>query len=103
MVSHIYSNNPIYYASSTNLVIFRGESWKYMEVHPCNELSARKGDIMYVLTLPIKTNQFIFGNDKLSRLIISFIASKRVVFSDKETGDLFEKFLTETKTAKMFW
>ncbi len=82
--------------------IIQTESGKYMEVHPCNELSARKGDIMYVLTLPTKTNQFIFGNDKLSRLIVSFIASKRVVFSDNETGDLFEKFLTETKTAKMF-
>ena len=72
-------------------------SGKYIEVHPCNMNTARKGDIVYVLSLPVQKNQLYFGNDKLSRTIVNFIKSKRIVFSDNETGDLFSKFLNEVK------
>lgn len=71
------------------------ESGRYIEVHPAREQSARSGDIQYVLTLPVERNQVYFGSDKLSRIIYNFIVKKRIVFNDNETGDLFEKFLTE--------
>lgn len=71
------------------------ESGKYFEVHPANELSAKRGDVLFTLCLPIEKNQIYFGRDKLSKLILNMISRKRIVFSDNETGDLFEKFLTE--------
>ena len=74
------------------------ESGKYFEVHPANPESAIKGDINFVLTLPVKKNQIFFGRDKLSRTIMQYITMKRIVFSDNQTGDLFEKFLTEVNT-----
>ena len=73
-------------------------SGTYFEVHPCNEISARKGDILFVLTLPIERNQIYFGRDKLSKIIINCIMSRRIVFNDNETGDLFEKFISEIDT-----
>lgn len=73
----------------------RTSSGTYFEVHPCNELSARKGDILYVLKLPIERNQIYFGKDNLSQTILKFIMNRRIVFNDNETGDLFEKFITE--------
>lgn len=73
----------------------RTSSGTYFEVHPCNELSARKGDILYVLKLPVERNQVYFGKDNLSQTISKFIMNRRIVFNDNETGDLFEKFITE--------
>lgn len=75
--------------------VINTSSGKYFEIHPCNENTARKGKLLYVLTLPVEKNQIYFGNDYLSRTILRYINSKRVVFSDNETGDLFEKFLNE--------
>lgn len=77
--------------------IIETNSGKYLEVHPALETSARKGDIQYVLTLPTERNQLYFGRDKISNIIKNFIVRKRIVFNDNETGDLFEKFLTEIK------
>lgn len=76
-------------------------SGNYIEVHPCNELSAKNGDILFVLTLPTESNQLYFGKDKLSRKIMDFIMRKRIVFSDNETGDLFEKFLMEVNNKSL--
>lgn len=71
------------------------DSGIYFEVHPSNELSAIKGDILFTLSIPLKENQIYFGKDLLSKKILNFISRKRVTFDDNETGDLFEKFLTE--------
>lgn len=75
--------------------IIETKSGKYIEVHPARELSARKGDIQYVIGLPVEKNQVYFGRDKISKIIHKYIISKRIVFSDNETGDLFDKFLSE--------
>lgn len=77
--------------------IIETSSGKYFEVHPARETSARNGDIQFVLGLPTEKNQVYFGRDKLSKVIHNFIVKKRIVFNDNETGDLFEKFLTEIK------
>lgn len=81
--------------------IINTSSGKYFEIHPCNETTARRGKILYVLTLPVERNQIYFGNDYLSRTILKYINSKRVVFSDNETGDLFSKFLNELNIHKL--
>lgn len=71
------------------------DSGIFFEVHPANYYSAKNGDIQYVLTLPIEPNQVFFYKDKLALKIRTFIKDNRVVFSDNETGDLFDKFLSE--------
>lgn len=67
----------------------------FFEVHPANVQSAKRGDILYTLITPLANNETFFGNDKLSKKILQFMKSKRIVFSDNEAGDLFEKFLIE--------
>lgn len=74
-------------------------SGKFFEVHPANYLSAKNGDIQYVLLTPYEPNQLVFGFDKLSKTIINYIKNKRIVYNDNETGDLFEKFIKETKVS----
>lgn len=71
------------------------DSGVFLEIHPATYYSASTGDIQYVLDLAIKPNQLFFGKDKLSMKIKKFIDSNRIVFSDNETGDLFEKFMNE--------
>lgn len=75
------------------------ESGKYFEVHPTNYLSAVKGDIQYVLNMPTETNQLYYGQDSISNTIRKFIKRRRIVFSDNETGDLFDKFMSEVIVA----
>lgn len=70
-------------------------SGQFFEVHPANYKSAITGDIKFTLHFAMYPNEIYFGNDKLSRKIINYINSKRVVYSDNETGDLFEKFIRE--------
>lgn len=76
----------------------RTKSGTYFEVHPTHRYSAINGDIQYVLTLPTEPNQKYFGRDSLSLTIKKYIMNKRIVFNDNESGDLFEKFLSEIKT-----
>ena len=76
------------------------KSGKYIEVHPANSESARRGDLQYVLSLPIERNQLYFGQDSISQLIKKFVSKKRIVFADNETGDLFEKFMSEVIVLK---
>ena len=45
--------------------------------------------------MPIEKNQLYYGQDMISKAIKKFIMRKRVVFSDNETGDLFDKFMSE--------
>lgn len=71
------------------------ESGNYFEVHPTRYESAMKGDLQYVLGLPVKPNQLYYGRDKISQTIRDFIMRKRIVFADNETGDLFDKFMSE--------
>lgn len=80
--------------------IIECESGKYIEVHPANSESARRGDLQYVLSLPITRNQLYFGQDSISQVIKKFVARKRIVFADNETGDLFEKFMSEVIVLK---
>jgi hypothetical protein len=75
------------------------DSGKYFEVHPTRYESAAKGDIQYVLGLPTKPNQLYYGKDKISQTIREFIMRRRIVFADNETGDLFDKFMSEVIAA----
>ena len=80
--------------------IIECESGKYLEVHPANSESAKRGDLQYVLALPIAKNQLYFGQDSISQVVKKFVARKRIVFADNETGDLFEKFMSEVIVLK---
>lgn len=71
------------------------ESGKYFEVHPARRESAKRGNLVFTLDMPIEPNQVYFGNDGMSRTIKKFILARRIVFSDNETGDLFDKFMSE--------
>ena len=80
--------------------IIECESGKYLEVHPANSESAKRGDLQYVLALPIAKNQLYFGQDSISQVVKKFVSRKRIVFADNETGDLFEKFMSEVIVLK---
>ena len=71
------------------------ESGHYIEVHPASIISAKRGDLLFVLETPQKMNERYFGRDKVSQMIKRAITTRRIVFSDNETGNLFEKFLSE--------
>lgn len=73
------------------------DSGVFFEIHPSTYYSASNGRIQYILDVPIEPNQVFFNNDKLACRIKGMIANNKVVFSDNETGDLFEKFLSELK------
>lgn len=68
----------------------------YFLVHNCRESSAREGDILFTLSMPTFDNETLFGQDKLSKKILKMIQTKRIVFSDNETGDLFQKYIYES-------
>lgn len=70
----------------------------FLHVHPAAMKSALNGDILYVMHEPEKANQVYFYRDKLIDKIMSFYRNKKIVYSDNETGNLFEKFLKETLT-----
>lgn len=67
----------------------------YLEIHPTIESSAKDGDVCFTLNFPQEDNEVYFGYDKLSKKILNIITNKRIVFSDNETGDLFQKFINE--------
>lgn len=67
----------------------------YLEIHPARESSAKDGDVCFTLNFPQEDNEVYFGYDKLSKKILNIITNKRIVFSDNETGDLFQKFINE--------
>lgn len=71
------------------------DSGKYFEVHPSTYRTATNGDLQYVLNMPLENNQLYFGQDGISKAIKKMIVKKRIVFSDNETGDLFDKFMSE--------
>ena len=71
------------------------DSGIYFEVHPATYSSAINGDILYTISLATRLNELYFGEDSLSKRILKAIKEKRVVFSDNETGHLFESFLRE--------
>lgn len=79
------------------MAFIKCESGFFVEVHPAYYYAAKDGDIQYVLHIPLTKNQLYFGRDNLSKTIIEFIKKKRIVFSDNETGDLFEKFISEVE------
>lgn len=94
----------IYFSYHSDLFLEAGfvnsKSGIYLEIHPAKEYSAREGEILYTLTFPRANNEILFGYDKLSKKILSMISSKRVVFADNETGDLFQKFIYEVMGKK---
>ena len=71
------------------------DAGNYFLVHNANMSSALEGDILYVLKFPKEPNELVFGYDRLSKRILEFIRTKHIVFSDNETGDLFQKFINE--------
>ena len=72
------------------------KSGRYFALHNARMSTARTGELLYTLTFPNENNQILFGYDKLSKKILEAIRSKRVVFADNETGDLFQKFIYES-------
>lgn len=77
------------------------DSGLFIEIHPTREYTARDGDILYRLNYPTKPNERFFGYDKLSKNILNMITNKHIVFSDNETGDLFQKFIYEALGKKI--
>lgn len=77
------------------LELINCDSGVFFAVHPSTYLSAKNGDIQYTLHFAMKENQVYFGKDRLSMKILDFIRSKKVVYADNETGNLFEKFVRE--------
>ena len=73
----------------------------YIEIHPTKRYTAIDGNLMFTLDFANEPNQILFGYDKLSKRIIKMIESKRIVFSDNETGDLFNKFYFEATGRKV--
>lgn len=72
------------------------DSGLFFAVHPAQWNAAQRAELVFTLHFPQKANQVYFGNDKISTMIKHFIMKKQIVFSDNETGDLFEKFLSES-------
>ena len=77
--------------------LLNSDSGFYYFVHPANMRSAIKGDLLYVMRTPSKQNELYFGRDHFIDKIMLAIRNNRVVYSDNETGDLFEKFIKETE------
>lgn len=75
----------------------KSDSGIYLAIHPTLEGTAREGQIIYTLRFPRREKEILFGYDKLSKRILNFIVSKRITFSDNETGDLFQKFIYESQ------
>lgn len=73
----------------------------YFEIHPTKPYTAIDGNLLFTLDFANKPNQILFGFDKLSKRIIKMVESKRVVFADNETGDLFGKFYFEATGRKI--
>lgn len=71
------------------------DSGVYFEVHPAKYSSAMTGDILFTIGLATRSNEVYFGEDKLSKRILKAIKEKKIVFSDNETGHLFESFIRE--------
>lgn len=77
--------------------LVNSDSGIYYFVHPANMYSAIKGDLLYVMRTPSKPNELFFGRDNLIDKIMLALRNNRVVYSDNETGNLFEKFIKETE------
>lgn len=77
------------------------DSGLFIEIHPTREYTARDGEILFRLNYPTKPNERFFGYDKLSKNILNMITNKHIVFSDNETGDLFQKFIYEALGKKI--
>lgn len=73
----------------------------YIEIHPTKRYTALDGNLLFTLDFANEPNQILFGYDKLSKKIIKMIESKRIVFCDNETGDLFNKFYFEATGRKI--
>ena len=73
------------------------ETGYYFFLHPCRMLSALQSKMIYTNKFLTAENELEFGHDKISAKIQEYARKNRIVFSDNETGNLFEKFLTETK------
>jgi hypothetical protein len=79
----------------------KSRSGLYFEVHPTKRYTAVDGDILFTLDFAEEPNQILFGFDKLSKKLIKMVDTKRIVFSDNETGDLFSKFYFEATGRKV--
>lgn len=64
-------------------------------IHNANRMTALQGDVLYTMCMPKRENEIYWFKDKLVMSIYNCYINRRCVFSDNETGDLFEKFLTE--------
>jgi hypothetical protein len=69
----------------------------YFFIHPARISSAQMSQLVYTNTFVEYQNEIIFGFDKVSQRIITAIRENRIVFSDNESGNLFEKFINDRK------
>lgn len=67
----------------------------YYFIHPARISSAQMSKLVFTNTFCENENELLFGGDKISKRIITAIRNKRIVFSDNESGNLFEKFINE--------
>lgn len=73
----------------------KGDGGLFFAVHPANRESAYRSQLCYVMRIPQRNNERVFLDDRLAKLIETLMMRRRCVFSDNETGDLFEKFMRE--------
>ena len=69
----------------------------YYFIHPCRISTAQMSKLIFTNQFCENENEMLFGDDRISKRILTAIRQKRVVFSDNETGNLFEKFINERK------
>ena len=69
----------------------------YLFVHPCRISSALQSNMIFTNEFIQQSNEIYFGYDSVSKRILEFIRTEHVVFSDNETGNLFEKFFVDCK------
>lgn len=69
----------------------------YYFIHPCRISTAQMSKLIFTNQFCVNENEMLFGDDRISKRILTAIRQKRVVFSDNESGNLFEKFINERK------
>lgn len=75
--------------------ILRSDFGLHLFVHPCRLSTALQSNMIFTNDFICAENEIFFGKDPVSSRILDFIRTQHVVFSDNETGSLFEKFFTD--------
>lgn len=73
--------------------LITSEDGEYLLVHPVHRYTAEQAELCYVNYQPLSPNEVVFGYDKLSRLIMDCHNRMRILYSDNQTGDVFNRFI----------